>query len=285
MDIHPEDYTQVTSELTIGQIRKVPHLNCSTSNVLRIENSVEGYKMYCFKCRKYLFVSTFNSPKERARRKVAFDAYKEAKANSSLELPLDFSQNIPSKGLHWLGQGGWTISMIRHYNIGYSEKLDRIVIPVQTSGYLARAVESWQRPKYLEKVPEGVMWESRRKNSQSILVEIYGKSKEQNYSTDKPVESEGYSEYAVVTEDILSAGRCGNLMKAYALLGTSLGTTQLSTLMNYKKIHLWLDPDKGGYDGVKKAINRLRLFSEVHVVNSSVDPKKLTNKEIKECLR
>lgn len=262
MDIYPEDYAEIVSKLTIGQVRKVPHKGCSTSNVLRIENSVEGFKMYCFKCREYLFVSTFNSPSERARRQRSFDAYREAKANVSYELPLDFSQTIPSDGLAWLGQGGWTISMLRHYNIGYSEKLSRVVIPVTYkgiySGYIARAVESWQSPKYLEKVPQGVMWES------SSFCDCTS---------------------CVVTEDILSAGRCGNVMKAYALLGTSLDTSQLATLMQYQKIYLWLDPDKGGRDGIKKAINRLKMFSEVHIVKSSVDPKKLTGKEIKELLK
>jgi len=269
MEIHPEDYTEYTKKLTVGQTRKVPHKECSNSNVLRIENSIEGLKFYCFKCRDYTFESSFNSPRERARRQESFDAYREAKAKVNYDLPLDFSHTIPSKALAWLGQGGWTIGMIRCYNIGYSEKLHRVVIPVGNSGYIARAVESWQSPKYLEKVPKGAMWES--------CIELANKVATDG-ETNNPMS-------CVVCEDILSAGRCGEYIKAYALLGTSLDTTQLSVLMKYQKIFLWLDPDKGGRQGVKQAVNRLRMFSEVQIVNSPVDPKKLTNEQIKEYLR
>ena len=260
MDIYPEDYAEITKKLSVGQVRKVPHKGCSLSNVLRIESTVEGYKMYCFKCAQSSFTSTFNSPLERARRQKSFDAYREAKANISYELPLDFSQQIPSEGLSWLGKGGFTVRMIERYNVGYSNKLARVIIPVGNLGYLARAVESWQRPKYLEKVPQGVMWESNQA------------------PTERP-------SACAVCEDILSAGRCGEIMKAYSLLGTTLSTTQLSTLMKYQKIYLWLDGDRAGEIGIKKSINRLRMFSKVQIVRSSVDPKLMTNKQIKELLR
>lgn len=255
MDINPNDYEAVLSQLSLGSHKKVPHLNCSASSCLRIGHAVEGMTFYCFKCRATHYVSMFNSPAERAKRTASFKAYEEAKASASFDLPLDFSHSIAPKGLAWLGSGGWTLDMFERYNVGWSEYLQRVVIPVSDQGYIARAVESWQRPKYLEKVKTGIMWES-----QSV------------HTTDVQ---------CVVNEDILSAGRCGEFMKAYALLGTSLDTKQLSVLMKYDVIYIWLDPDKGGLDGTKSMINRLRLFSRVVWVKSDRDPKLLTDKEIR----
>lgn len=268
MDIIPSDYLSITSKLPVGAVRKVPHEGCSNSACLRIENSVDGLKFYCFKCREYLFESYLNSPQERARRLASQEAYREARASVSYDLPSDFSHSIAPGGLAWLGSGGWTVSIIRHYNIGYSEKLNRVILPVyfkgNYSGYIARAVEAWQRPKYLEKVKPGCIWGSSGTNMRQQGV-------------------------AVICEDILSAGRCGEFIQGYALLGTSLGTELLNHFKRYKKILLWLDPDKGGKSGIKTMIHRLRLFSEVCVIQSSVDPKLLTNTEIKEklcwCLR
>jgi len=261
--IIPDDYKSVTDKLQVGMHRKVPHMNCSNSACLRIGNEVEGISFYCFKCGETGWLSAFNSPAERAKRRAAQDAYTEAKASQSYDIPLDFSQEIPSKGLAWLGAGGWTVDMITRYNIGWSDKLFRVIVPIvfQCSqiGYTARAVESWQRPKYLEKCPDGGMWES-------------------SPFTD----ADNFKTRAVICEDILSAGRCGEIIKAYSILGTSLNTKQLSTFMQYDRIYLWLDPDKGGRDGCLSMINRLRLFSEVHIINSLCDPKLLTNKQIKD---
>jgi len=259
MDIYPGDYIDVTSKLQVGCVRKVPHKGCSNSACLRIENSIEGFKFYCFKCREYRFDSVLNSPAERARRTAAFKAYREARAKNSHELPPDFSQTLPEAGLAWLGKAGWTSCIIRHYDIGYSEDLCRVILPVYYrgvySGYIARSVEEWLEPKYLESTDQGVMWESRPHTDESSCV---------------------------VCEDILSAGRCGEIVKAYALLGTSLDTSQLNTLRKYERIYLWLDPDKGGRQGVIDAVNRLRIFSEVIIITSDKDPKYLTNSEIQE---
>ncbi len=258
--INPNDYKIYTDKLQVGMHRKVPHLNCSKSACLRLGHEVEGISFYCFKCGETGWQSSFNSPAERAKRKAIFEAYQEAKASCSYNVPLDCSQNIPPKGLAWLGAGGWTIDLITRYAVQWSDNLSRVVLPITYNGiqigYTARAVESWQQPKYLEKCPSGGMWESYRSN----LAELKA---------------------CVVCEDILSAGRCGEHIKAYSILGTSLSTKQLSTFMQYDRIYLWLDPDKGGRVGVLSMINRLRMFSEVIVVTSKEDPKKLTDAKIR----
>lgn len=259
MDIFPDDYRGITDNLLVGASRKVPHNGCSSSNCLRIENTVDGLKYYCFKCHEYLFVSSYNSPAEKARRTAAYAAYTEARANVSYDLPPDFSHNLPPTALYWLGSGGWTIDMIERYNIGWSAKLNRVIIPIvpkdSTQGYVARAVESWQQPKYLEKVKPGSIWVSKR-----IM----------------PYEAGT----CVVCEDILSAGRCGEFIQGYALLGTSLDTKNLKLLSQYDHVLLWLDPDAGGKAGVKSMVNRLRLFTACTIVQSDKDPKYYSRSEL-----
>ncbi len=264
MDINPNDYTRVTDQLQIGSTRKVPHLECSQSNVLRIENTVEGFKFYCFKCREYMFSSNFNSPAERLRRLQIVEEQTKRQADKDYSLPADFSHKISPRGLAWLGRGGWTIEMIKKYNIGFSVALNRVILPIVYEsihrGYTARAVESWQSPKYLELCGQGVMWESVEASSTSPR------------------------KGAVICEDILSAGRCGEYMKAYSMLGTTLDTEQLTKLMNYDRVYVWLDNDKGGRDGLLKIVPRLGMFTDVRIIRSDVDPKLLTDDKIKDKL-
>jgi len=262
MEIRPEEYTGVTSKLQIGGSAKVPHNGCSSSPAMKITNDVDGLKFFCFKCREYCFESSFNSPRERLRRQEAFEAYEQARACTSYELPPDCSQSIPEAGLAWLGSGGWTGAFIRHYKIQWSQKLQRVIIPIVPDGnymgYIGRAIESWQWPKYLEKTKEGAYWKSGPQDCRQLST--------------------------VVTEDILSAGKCGKIYPSYALLGTSLGTPLLNELTKYSRVYLWLDPDKGGVNGVKTMINRLRFFTEVIVLKSRDDPKRLPDDEIRRLL-
>ena len=83
-----------------------------------------------------------------------------------------------------------------------------------------------------------------------------------------------------VCEDILSAGRCGEFIQGYALLGTSLDTKNLNLLSQYNHVLLWLDPDAGGKAGIKSMVNRLRLFTACTIVQSDKDPKYYSRSEL-----
>lgn len=233
---------------------------------MKVTVKVEGTTYYCFKCNAYHFESSFNSPRERLRRQKTFDALQRLQADKDYSLPADFSHSIPHQGLTWLGVAGWTLDMIARYNIGWSQELNRVILPVVDNcthiGYTARAVESWQQPKYLEMCPSGVMWKSSNITSGEKLS----------------------NKHAVICEDILSAGRCGEFMLAYSILGTSLDTSQLLTFKEYKKVYLWLDPDKGGIKGVQGIIHRLSMVTDVKVIRSQKDPKLLTDNEIRRYL-
>jgi len=257
MEIDPTDYPEVKN-LPLGATIKVPHKGCSESNAMKVHCVVEGLRFYCHKCGEYHFESSFNSPRERLRRQAAYKAVMEMQADASYDLPADLSHTIPAIGLAWLGRGGWTLEMISKYKIGWSPKLNRVIIPVCPIGYTARAVESWQVPKYLEKVPNSSIWESLGDPGTDICV---------------------------ICEDALSAGRCGEFLKSFALFGTSISSSMLNTCTKYRKVILWLDPDRGGLQGLKKISNRIRMVcDEVQIIHSDKDPKCLTDDEIKRLL-
>lgn len=259
MEINPDDYTDKIGHLSVGESIKINHLGCSESNSMKVTEQVEGTLFYCFKCCSTAFKSSFNSPRERLRRQTIFEETMRIKADVSYDLPADSSQTLPSDALVWLGTGGWTLEMMRQYRIQWSEKLSRVILPVSPIGYTARAVSKWQNPKYLEKAPRNAYWVSSVQH--------------------KDLTS------CVICEDILSAGRCGEFMQSYSILGTSISTTTLSMLSKYKRVYIWLDPDRGGISGVKSMYRRLCLVcEEVIVVHSKSDPKCLTDNDIKELL-
>ena len=252
-----QDYTDVMSTLQPGHRIKVPHDGCSSSNSLVITHAENGFLLYCHKCNDKAFFAHDDSPADHLRRKRLLAETQRLQTLKDYSLPADVSRNIPAKGLAWLGKAGLTEQQIYQYQIGYSESLGRVILPVTFRniyhGFIARATESWQKPKYLEMCPAGVMWGS---HSSSTV--------------------------CVVVEDILSGIRCAKYISSYALLGTSLGTANLNQLMRYKRVLLWLDGDKAGFNGLLKNMSRLRLMTEVKIIRTDKDPKFYSNDEILE---
>jgi len=251
-------FTAVTSRMHLGDVRKVPHPGCSSSNALRIEYTPEGFTFYCFKCNEFWIDKKAVSVAERKRKEAIYRETKKKQAERSITLPADFSQNTHPKGLAWLGKAGWTSRIIQLYNVGWSDSLHRVILPIEYQGYkgyTARAVESWQQPKYLECIQNKHPWVSLTPGDTLVL-----------------------------TEDILSAGRVAEYLPAMALLGTTLNPISLSIIQLYNKIFIWLDPDNAGIKGAIGVRKRLGLTKEVQIVRSDKDPKLLSNKEIKEKL-
>jgi DNA primase len=89
----------------------------------------------------------------------------------------------------------------------------------------------------------------------------------------------------VVTEDILSAIRVGAHIPAVSILGTKTSDAQAAQLAEYDKVDYWLDPDQAGIDGTVKGRRKLALVTETGAITSPVDPKNLSDREIREALK
>ena len=254
MKINPSDYNY--KALAAGSSVKYAHKGCSSSLAMKVTVNVDGCLFKCFKCNETAFVRhEGQSWRDRKQRETEIAAAHAEKAREGFALPVDFSRQIGMAGLAWLGSGGWTTALIDHYKIGWSDKLNRVVIPIQPMGYIARAVFEDQHPKYLAKAQAKARW----------------------YSA--PI-TQGAM---VVTEDVLSAGRTGQMVQTEALLGTPkdwvppIGVTHLG---------IWTDDDKAG-EACRAAVKRRSIWLGVRITDivTKRDPKCYSDHEITDILK
>lgn len=234
--------------------------SCGNGKTLVINHRSKGYSTYCFRCDRQDWepkgklsiaeITAMNKLNEEAKR-----------FKSKIELPRDFTTSIPLEGRLWLYRASITESLIKKYNIGYSEELKRVIVPVYRYNklvwFIARAVHPLQKPKYI----------APSESKDNIL--FY---------------SGPCQDVVVVTEDILSAIRVGQVSTTISLLGTKLSSEQLAVLMDYTVV-LWLDGDKAGRDAAKKLKRELGMVTTVYDVVTKRDPKLLSNYEIAMKLR
>lgn len=189
-------------------------------------------------------------------------------ARGKLELPFDFDLDIPDYGRVWLLKGGVGSSIISHYGIGWSESMNRVVLPVYEDGELtavqSRSVWDAMKPKYLNK-----------KGSTNSM-----------FWSDPDVQLKRCTDELVITEDILSTIRVGRLNDCVSTLGTSLSDRMAAQLLTlYNKFAIWYDGDEAGVRGARKARKALQIQGGVcRIVNTAKDPKEYNNEEIEDIL-
>lgn len=182
---------------------------------------------------------------------------------TSASLPPDFTLDIPPIHAVWLYKAGIFASTAVQYSIGWSEKLQRIILPVYKDGKLiytqARAVHKGQE-KYLNRCGE-----AREK--------ILFRSAWSKYLLS--------AEVVVLTEDILSAIRTGIYLPSYSTLGTELTDTAAFLLSKRKFVIVWYDNDKGGHTGSIKVVKKLESIGVPCINYKGIqDPKYYTNQEL-----
>lgn len=184
-------------------------------------------------------------------------------------LPADFTETIPVQGLLWLTKGGLHVNDVKQHGFGWSERMQRVIMPVYVAGGLvavqARSVSKAVTPKYL---------------SQSSVPRPYFRA------TPVTQTSQGTGQ-VVLTEDILSAARVGKVNEAWGLLGTNLMDAVITALIerNFDMIHIWMDDDKAGIDARRKMLVQLKSVGlPARLIKSDRDPKLHTLQEIKDLL-
>lgn len=253
---------------------------CSDDRSMLISNTQRGYTGYCFRCREPHFQPHGEfSLAVLARRKAELALVQER----TVQLPRDFSTEIPTDEAVWLFKAGISSEIAKYYGIGWSAYLGRVIVPVYENGELVAYTARLQhgKPKYIEKSvdPGGCVFVA----SRSLLLPSY---------RDWALAS---GPDAVLVEDNLSAIRVGRVAKhVVSLMGTSANAKQLAkALGNHTGLRpdamgtvaVWLDPDKPGRTASSKLCEALRLLGyEVREVLSARDPKLYANRTIKEHL-
>lgn len=261
-----ENWEKIARSLKCGSSVRVKC--CQNDRSQLITHSDRGYSTYCFRCgsdsRKFKPHGA-RSLQEMLQHKKQMQEY--VKDQSIVELPDDFTLDIPDSGLYWFLKTGIQARTARHYGFGWSSTLNRVVMPVYSpDGDIAaiqcRSLDPTVKPKYLNK------------------------SKALFWSDPELMLHDGIKDVLVITEDILSAVKVGRVCRAVSSLGTSISSHDASELLKlYNTIYVWYDGDTAGLKAAPKVKTALELQgARVRIVRTPRDPKTYTNEEIREIL-
>jgi len=246
----------------IRKHRRCPFCETRTSGFVVIPD-LKGYILFCHKCGKKKWIPRGGfSP----RAVKALLTVPKAKVYPDISVPADMSMTIPAKGKVWLYEYGVTEKIIKEMKFGYSEKYQRLIMPVYKDGELiywqGRYLGNHKKdgtPKYISRTKSGnYYWEYNPTGS----------------------------DVAVLVEDILSAIKVGSAgYCGVCLFGSYLKESVLNEVAEtYTRMVLWLDPDKR-----KSATKYTKRFSSLGyplrvILTARKDPKEYTTKEIQKYL-
>ena len=243
---------------------------------LYVKNTEKGLVWHCHNCG----TSGFKGIGERTPKQTLDyfnmlhqEVTKDAITNTvkKISLPKDFTLDIPTKALLWVYKYGITDSEIKLFRFGWSETLQRLILPVyqdeQLIYYQGRTFDPITKTnsKYLNIRQAGAKNVFFRRNTlhnshDSISMDIHR---------------------LVIVEDILSCIKVGRYVDSLALLGSYVPKTLYNILESYLSVYLWLDQDK-----IKESIKYSKSINSVvgipaRVVSTVLDPKECNDQTIK----
>lgn len=244
----------------LGVEVRYDHLDCGdTKKHLYIKRSPEGWLWICHKCGESGFQA--NDTLETLLKKTPTLEDVEEYVNS-VALPHDFSPTLPDSALTWLQRYGILDVEADFWNFGYSDSLNRLVMPIfdgnRLVAWIARSLypPSDSIPKYITR----------------------GKVSEHSFRVNT------YMDKIVIVEDMLSAIKVGRVAGSIAILGSYIPNKVIDFIkQDEKEVYIWLDMDK-----VNAALTYTAQFTArgIHtgVVYSRLDPKEYNELEIKKWL-
>lgn len=262
LQLHPE-----IERLGDGEQININHPNCpagrDTKKRLYVKNKDGTLLGWCHHCRSGGGKGGGNRRHIRDRQSVV--------QTWDIKLPYDMTWEQNVGGLAWLNKYGITPVERKIYNIGWSDSLSRVILPVYDG-------ES-----------ELVAWQQRRiMNHDTMPKYLTDKRKDVKFPMFLGTKLRD-GDTVVLTEDILSAIVIGRQCAAISLLGTNLTERNRDRLLAraYSKVIVWLDDDNPDVKKAQRKIRRqLESFVDVEVITGhDVDPKEMTDEQIKTILQ
>lgn len=246
-----------------GSVKRHRHPGCSDGKdkALSVIKTQWGWHVSCWRCKQKGFKQAVNLSPEKTVKWQSAEENKIDQIVPDIKLPGDYTKKLPAAGLAWLYLCGITDSDILEYCIGYSQHRDRVILPI----YEGEELVYWQgrylgvpdvrHPKYVNQHKAG---------RKEIWFHVVGKG----------------SDHVVVVEDILSCIVVGKTADCYALLNASVPDRLMFKLdKKYKKIFLWLDPDKA--TAMDTWLPRYQSFGiDTRIIKTDRDPKYYSKTEI-----
>lgn len=265
--------------LEVGQGLRLRHDECSANHydkTLSITRHPDGLMYHCYRCGVKGFISTSLDPWSASR---YLKRRKAEKANSDpdvIELPWDFEpmcqkpNKVPSKAYAWLYQYELDDSDLCTYNIGFSNKLQRVIMPI----YRGFTLIGWiGRDIHYKKGYGGQKYHNEFQGGGRVY-----------FSTDYDVNV--WSDVSKVprafVEDIISAikVRKATGYMAIALLNTSVGDSTIRHLMEGHVNYLWLDDD-ARTKALRQVFKYKQRGIQITTVNTYDDPKAIPATQIR----
>ena len=261
--LDPAEWLHFAEQLERGGKSMHEH-TCGDGNKLLVENADSGFKAWCYRCSMGGFKA---HPQPSLSERIA--ALKEQRsADEAVEadprppMPANFDPSTwPIEPRIWLYKCGLSNSVIKAHGFYWCDRIKRVVLPVLDGHKLvywqARGFDP-DRPKYL------------------------------NPKIDKPVYKSGPlgAGSLVITEDILSAVKVGQVARAWSILGTSLTVAVASQIAKLGvPVLVWLDPDEAGRKGRRRIVASLRAMGvDARIIRAEQDPKYFSLDQIKELI-
>lgn len=265
-------WLEVAKTLPLGHKTRVDCNKCgvgTNTNAMLVSHGNKAYSGFCFACdnKPYQMKGTQTLEELAEIRRLNREPLCRRRG-STLGLPEDFTNDIPVEGRLWLYSNGITETLKNLYNIGYSKRLQRVVLPVYDSKdtliwYQCRALLKGQRPKYLQPSLDksSVVFESKSTQNQKNTKEV------------------------VIVEDIMSTIRVGESQQTYCFLGTKATQTQLNRVAGFDRVTIWYDNDKAGKAGSRAIRQALSMVTDVREITTVLDPKAYSKQQIQEILK
>lgn len=246
-------------DLRAGQRHRINH-RCGPGHTILVTCEHDGVRAYCFRCDESDWVPRQVSTAERIQNLA--QASRNERVVEYGNMPDDYTRDIPAAGKIWLYKASLFPYEWDELGIGYSPSMRRVILPVYDQhkrllGCQARAIFPGQSPKYLN-TASSCMFVRRGPDASTLIL----------------------------TEDILSAARCGRHVHGASICGVSMDIADLSFCTQYHRVAVWLDPDGAGKSGAAKALRKLLLVNpEARTISSRVDPKNLPDAELLATIR
>jgi hypothetical protein len=209
---------------------------------------------HCFSCGKHQFPENKSLESlEKQGNSKSQDVY----FSKNVELPIDFSENIPKEPLMWLEKYGITKQDIFINSIGWSESLGMLIFP------------------YFDDEDNVFFWQGRYFPAKKPKVFTCGLTSDivfTNYDSNERA--------VVIVEDPVSAIKVGKQISCLPLFGSHLSLNKARQLAkNFEYLIMWLDSDK--LKTSQLTVDQFSsLFKSVTLIYTEKDPKECTHKEI-----
>lgn len=261
--LDPAEWLHLAEQLERGGKAMHRH-TCGDGNKLLVENADAGFKAWCYRCS----IGGFKPhPQPSLSERIAAlreqrSADQAVEADFRPPMPANFDPSTwPLEPRVWLYKCGLSNETIKSVGFYWCDRITRVVLPVLDGHKLvywqARGFDP-ERPKYL------------------------------NPKIDKPVyKSLPYCVGPLIlTEDILSAVKVGQVARAWSILGTALTASTATEIAELGvPVLIWLDPDEAGRKGRRRIAAQLRAMGvSVRIVYAEQDPKYYSLDQIKELI-